>query len=65
LFRKKFDCLLEGSLIVGDRLYCAYFILADLMRRGHDVAIRLTTLRELKLERAKVRKLKNGDWIIS
>jgi hypothetical protein len=44
LFRKMFERLPAGCLIVGNRLYGAYFLFADIIRRGYDVAICLTTL---------------------
>jgi hypothetical protein len=55
----------DNSLIVGDRLYCAYFLFADALRHGHDAVIRLTTSREQKLGRVERKKRAKNHWIIT
>ena len=64
LLRKMLDRLPAESLILGDKLYCGYFLFACLRKMGMDAAINLTTDRLNELGNTKVRQLKNGDWVI-
>lgn len=45
LFRQLFDRLRADDIIVGDRYYCSYFMVALLLQRGGNAAFRLHQLR--------------------
>jgi hypothetical protein len=64
LLRKLIDRMPDGSLIVGDKLYCGFFLFASLLKSNKHATISLTTERLKTLDDAKVRQLRNGDWII-
>jgi hypothetical protein len=62
LFRKIAEEIPAGSVVVGDRYYCAYFTIAMLQSKGIDVVTRLTTNRLEQLgKRDTFQRLKNGD----
>ena len=64
LFRKVLDDIPKGSVIVGDRYYCSYFAICQLIERGTDVVTRLTNKRLAALgNRDKFKRLKNGDLL--
>lgn len=41
LLRQVLCCILAGDVLVGDRGYCSYWLMAELQRRGADGAFRL------------------------
>jgi putative transposase len=41
LFRQLLELLAPGELLLADRFYCSYFLLALLMTQGRDFAVRL------------------------
>ena len=66
LFRKVMKDIPKGSVVVGDRYYCSYFAICQLIQRGIDVVTRLTTKRLEALEkRDNFKRLKNGDLLVT
>ena len=66
LFRKAMDTIARGSVVVGDRYYCSYFAICQLMQRGVDVVSRLTTKRlEALGNRDSFEQLENGDLLVT
>ena len=41
LFRRLHDSIDEGDVVLGDRLFCSFFEVADLKGRGADVVLRM------------------------
>lgn len=39
IFRRLFDSLCEGDLLIGDSYYASFFVIAEMLRRGVDVLI--------------------------
>ena len=66
LFRNVMDTIPKGSVVVGDRYYCSYFAICQLIQRGVDVVTRLTTKRlEALGNRDSFERLKNGDLLVT
>ena len=66
LFRKVAKDIPEGSVVVGDRYYCAYFAMAMLIQKGIDVVTRLTNKRlEALGDRDSFQRMKNGDLLVT
>lgn len=66
LFRKVAEDIPEGSVVVGDRYYCAYFAIAMLIQKGIDVVTRLTNKRlEALGDRDSFQRMKNGDLLVT
>ena len=63
LFRKLFDKLRRGDLILADRYYCGWFMLALLQELGVEFVTRLHQLREADFRRGK--RLGQGDHIVA
>ena len=63
LFRQLLDQLRADDIVVGDRYYCSYFMIALLMRRGADVAFRLHHKRHYDFRRGQ--RLGRGDHIVT
>lgn len=59
LFRTLLDQLLAGDVVVADRYYCSYFLVALLQQRGVAVAFRLHQRRQVDYTRAT--RLGPGD----
>lgn len=53
LFRRIWEDLRAGDVILGDRLFGDYATLADLPRRGIDVVARLNAKRKVDFRKAK------------
>jgi len=53
LFRRLLDHLEPGALVLGDRFYCSYFLLALLRVRGVDVVTRLHQARIKTFRRSR------------
>jgi hypothetical protein len=62
LFRQLFDQLRVGDLIVADRYYCSYFMIALLRQHGVDVAFRLHHVRHYDFRRGQ--RLGAADHIV-
>lgn len=60
LFRSLFNNLNKGDVILGDRYFCSYWIIALLMQLEIDCVFRLHQLRQNK----KRFRLSQGDWLI-
>lgn len=62
LFRQLFDQLRHGDIVVADRYYCSYFMIALLMQQGVDVAFRLHQQRHYDFRRGQ--RLGHDDHIV-
>src|SRR5262249_28812703 len=62
LFRDLLDQLRAGDVVVADRYYCSYFMIALLQARGVDVAFRLHHLRCYDFRRG--RHLGHADHVV-
>lgn len=60
MFKPLWSCLKRGDILLGDRMYGCFAVLARLPLQGVDVVARLHQARCLNLRRA--RKLGSGDW---
>lgn len=63
LLRTLFDELRAGELLLGDRYFCGWFMLALLQARGIDFVVRLHQLRTADFHRG--RRLGTGDHVVS
>jgi Transposase DDE domain len=63
LFRELLDQLRAGDIVVADRYYCSYFMIALLQQRGVDVAFRLHHKRLYDFRRGQ--RLGKNDHIVS
>jgi putative transposase len=62
LFRKLLDQLGEGDILLADRYYCSYFMIAMLAELGVDFVVRLHQLRTTDFRRG--RRLGKGDHLV-
>jgi len=62
LLRQLFEQLRSGDVVVADRYYCSYFMIALLLPHGVDVVFRLHQLRKYDFRRG--RRLGSGDHIV-
>ena len=60
LLRKLFDQLDSGDIVLTDRYYCSYFMIAMLMQLGVDVVARLHQSRQV--DYPKGQRLGKGDY---
>lgn len=51
LFRSLYQGLEPGEVVLGDRAFCSFFILAELRRRGVDVVVRMHQHRKVNFRR--------------
>jgi putative transposase len=63
LFRQLLDRLQQGDIILADRYYCSYFMVALLLRRGVDIVARLHQKRKCDFRRGQ--HLGEGDHIVT
>jgi len=61
LLRKILDSFKPGDIMLADRYFCSYFMMAILKSRGVDVCMRLHQLR--KINHSKVKWLGKNDYI--
>jgi len=61
LLRKVLNCFKPGDVMLADRYYCSFFMMALLKSRGVDVCMRLHQLR--KSDMSKVKWLGENDYI--
>ena len=54
LFREMLDALKAGDVVVGDRCFGSYFMLAELSRRGIDGAFRMHQRRKCDFRRGRI-----------
>ena len=62
LFRELLDRLVEGDIVLADRLYCSYFMIALLMELDIDFVVRLHQARTADFRRG--RSLGKGDHLV-
>jgi hypothetical protein len=62
LFRQLLGQLLAGDVVVADRYYCSYFLVALLLAHGVDVVFRLHQRRKYDFRRG--RRLGVGDHVV-
>ena len=62
MFRQLLDRLRAGDVVVADRYYCSYWMIALLRQRGVDVAFRLHQLRLFDFRRGQ--RLGSGDHLV-
>ncbi len=62
LFRRLYDSLCSGDVILGDRLYGSYYDMASLKRRGVDSVFRRHASRSMNFRGG--RRLGKGDHIV-
>ena len=62
LFRELLDRLDPGDIVLGDRYYCSYFMIATLMALGGDLVVRLHQARTADFRRG--RRLGRGDHLV-
>jgi hypothetical protein len=62
LFRQLFSQLRPGDLVVADRYYCSYWIIALLQKLGVDVTFRMHQLRHYDFRRG--RRLGHADHVV-
>ena len=66
LFRKVSQNIPQGSVIVGDRYYCSYVAICQLLQKGVDVVTRLTNKRLAELKNGGMfQRMKNGDILVT
>lgn len=63
LFRQLLDRLKSGDVVVGDRYYCSYFMIALLRARGVDCVTRLHQRRTADFRSG--RRLGQGDHVVT
>ncbi len=63
LFRALLDRLRPGDVVVADRYYCSYWMVALLWQRGVDVVFRLHQRRDYDFRRG--RRLGRGDHVVA
>jgi putative transposase len=61
LLRKVINCFKPGDVMLADRYFCSFFMMAILKSRGVDVCMRLHQLR--KSDMSKVKWLGENDYI--
>jgi Transposase DDE domain len=62
LFRQLWDNLVKGDVLLGDRNYCSYWVIAAAVARGVDAVLRLNTQWQKSLHACK--RLPNGDRLM-
>ncbi len=62
LFRELFSGLEAGDIVLGDRYYCSYFMIALLKELGIDFVVRLHQARTTDFRRG--RRLSRGDHVV-
>jgi hypothetical protein len=63
LLRELFDRLKPGNVVVADRYYCSYFMVALLKERDIDVVMRQHQLRDTDFRRGQ--RLGSGDHVVT
>ena len=66
LLRSLIDQIEEGSVVVGDQLFCSYMMIALLSAAGIDVVTKLYESRDIDFhDRKTCRKISRGNWIVT
>jgi hypothetical protein len=63
LLRELLDCFQSGDILLADRYYCSYFMIALLLELGIDFVVRLHQARSADLRRG--RRLGAGDRMVT
>ena len=63
LLRELLDCFQSGDILLADRYYCSYFMIALLLELGIDLVVRLHQARSADLRRG--RRLGAGDRMVT
>ncbi len=63
LLRQLFDWLQSGDIVLADRYYCSYFMIALLLERGVDMVTRLHQARDTDFRRGQ--RLGHGDHLVT
>lgn len=63
LFRRMLGALEAGDVVVGDRCFCTFFMLAELSRRGADGVFRMHQKRKCDFRRGRL--LGRGDHVVA
>lgn len=63
LLREIWECLVAGDVLLADRYYCSYFLIALLVGRQLDVVVRLHQRRSCDFRRG--RRLGRDDHVVS
>lgn len=63
LLRQLLEQLAEGEILLTDRLYCSYFLMAQLLLGKRDFVVRLHASR--KVDKAKGQRLGKGDRVVT
>ena len=53
LFRQLREAFVEGDIMLGDRYYCSYFLIADMLERGVDVLFEQHGTRDTDFRRGR------------
>lgn len=62
LLRQLLDCFRQGDVLLADRYYCSYFMIALLQELGVDFVVRMHQLRKVDFRRG--RSLGKGDHVV-
>lgn len=62
LLRQLLECFQSGDILLADRYYCSYFMIALLLERGIDFVVRLHQARTADFRRG--RRLGPGDHLV-
>lgn len=62
LFRQLLDCLNPGDVVLADRYYCSFFLIAMLVGKGVDVVFQQHAKRHTDFRKGK--RLGSGDHIV-
>jgi hypothetical protein len=62
LLRQLLECFQSGDILLADRYYCSYFMIALLLERGVDFVVRLHQARTADFRRG--RRLGPGDHLV-
>jgi len=62
LLRQLLDCFRQGDVLLADRYYCSYFMIALLQELGVDFVVRMHQLR--KVDFCQGRRLAKGDHVV-
>ena len=63
MFRSRADALEDGDILLADRGFCSYFVLAAARARGADAVVRLNGRRRA-LQSLAGQRLEPGDTLV-
>ena len=65
LAHKMWPCLKQGDIVLADRFYCTYAVVAELLARGCDAVFRLHGARSRTMDFRKGRRLGRHDRLMT